>query len=95
MRSHRSRGCPPTHPPTPPGDTLPGVVLCPVSGASPLPGCSQVVLLASSLWRQEGRIIHFRFPTTANAKRAETTGAAVHGGGNYLMKKRRPSRVSP
>lgn len=33
------------------GDTLPGVFLWPVISASPLTGCSQVVLLASSLWR--------------------------------------------
>lgn len=33
------------------GDTLPGVFLWPVISASPVTGCSQVVLLASSLWR--------------------------------------------
>lgn len=36
-----------------PADCLPGVFLCPVITASPVTGCSQVVLLASSLLVEE------------------------------------------
>lgn len=59
--------------------TLPGVFLCPVISASPPPGCSQVVLLASSLLGEERKTIHFcaALFTPANTNRAEMTGAAV------------------
>lgn len=74
-RTHAGRTCPPR------SDTLPGVFLCPVSTASPLPGCSQVVLLASSLLREEGEIIQFSAALLPpNTKRAEPPGAAVPGG---------------
>lgn len=83
---------------TPPrSDTLPGVVRCPVSGASPLPGCSQVVLLASSLLREEGRIIHFAASLSHHRERETGRNDRSRGPqrGNYLMKKTRPSRVTP
>lgn len=47
--THMSRTGPPR------SDTLPGVFRCPVWTASPPPGCSQVVLLASSLCERGGR----------------------------------------
>lgn len=79
----------------PRSDTLPGVFLCPVRTASPLPGCSQVVLLASSLLREEGEIIQFSaalFPEHQTGRNDWSRGPLR---GNYLRKKTRPSRVTP
>lgn len=76
--------------------TLPGVFLCPVRSASPLPGCSQVVLLASSLLREEGEIIQFsaaRFPPEHETGRSDRSRGPRRG--YYLIKKTRPSRVTP
>lgn len=80
----------------PPGsDTLPGVFLCPVRTASPLPGCSQVVLLASSLLTEEGEIVQFSAALFHEHETDRNDWSRGPRWGNYLMKKTRPSRVTP
>lgn len=74
-QTHERRTWPPR------SDSLPGAFLCPLRTASPLPGCSQLVLLASSLLREEAEIIQFSAalfpPRTRNGqKRLEARSPA-------------------
>lgn len=81
--------------PSPSGSGLPGVSLWPVRTGSPLPGCSQVVLWAASLLRQEEEIIQFSRCASPATLPTPNRAEKIPGGGNYLMKKTRPSRVTP
>lgn len=76
---------------------LPGVFLCPVMTASPVTGCSQVVLLASSLLGKK-RVENEHANNTDIIKRVETKPIHFHAmypGNIYLMKNILPSRVTP
>lgn len=85
-----------THP------VLPGVFLCPVMTASPVTGCNQVVLFASSLLVKEnggGRGEQRTRKKTPNKNASEKKAVGIHKSVYprhiYLMKNMRPSRVTP
>ena len=77
---------------------LPGVFRWPVMTASPVTGCSQVVLLASSLLvkkRRGRKKVNQNGGGKNDRKKSQYTSMRCYPRDIYLMKNIRPSRVTP